>query len=71
MQCTNSSFEDVYTWVNNNGAASDKTDTTFKVTSGDGDWWTVAGHLDCWIVKNGTVWYIMHTKYFDHLFEAV
>lgn len=69
--CTNSNFENVYSWAAESNAASDKTDTTFKLTVSDGNWITISNSMDAWIIKCGDNWLAANTVYFDSLFASI
>lgn len=71
LQCNAETFEDVYAWVNQNGVASNKTDTSFVVTCDD-EQFTLTNTGATWVMKYGdNKWLIASDRRFQQLFEAV
>lgn len=64
-------FENVYTWAQRNNVASDKTETSFKVTY-DNETFPVNKDTPVWVLKcNDGRWLVMSDHRFQQLFEAV
>jgi hypothetical protein len=70
MQINENDFEVIYNWALQDNAASDKTDTSFKL-QGDGEFYIVKKDSNVWVMKMGTLWLAMSDKRMQQLFQAV
>jgi hypothetical protein len=70
MQINENDFEVIYNWALQFNAASEKTDTSFKLL-GDGEFYVVKKDSNIWVMKNGNQWLVLSDKRMQQLFQAV
>jgi hypothetical protein len=70
MQINENDFETIYNWALQDNAASEKTDTSFKL-HGNNEFYNLKKNSNVWVMKMGTLWLAMSDKRMQQLFQAV